>query len=375
MRKLKFSGSHNPLRPFRWLLLAAFMLMIPATSSIAWAQVAVSITVAPPPLVVYTQPVCPGEGFIWTPGYWAYGDDGYYWVPGTWVEAPEVGFLWTPGYWGWSEGVYIWRAGYWGPHVGFYGGVNYGFGYVGTGFEGGYWRSGHYFYNRSVTNVNVTVIHNVYEKRVVDRGNRVAYNGGRDGIRVRPTREQESFAHERHIEATSNQERHREAARSDRSQYASVNHGRPAVAATPKPGEFKGNGVVPARPSKSDRATTTRSEAGRKAESTRTTRTETAKPRGSAPKPEPKRETKPAPTRESKPPAAHAPKPEPSREAKPAPEHATKPAPTRESKPPAESAPKPQAPRQSKPPAQPAAKPAAPQHEAKPPAQHEQKKP
>ena len=23
-------------------------------------------------------------GLIWTPGYWAYGDDGYYWVPGAW---------------------------------------------------------------------------------------------------------------------------------------------------------------------------------------------------------------------------------------------------------------------------------------------------
>ena len=49
----------------------------------------VAITLAPPPLPVYSQPVCPGDGYIWTPGYWAYGPDGYYWVPGTWVIAPQ----------------------------------------------------------------------------------------------------------------------------------------------------------------------------------------------------------------------------------------------------------------------------------------------
>src|SRR5271165_2994273 len=44
----------------------------------------------------------PGEGYIWTPGYWAYDYDynDNYWVPGTWVLAPQVGYLWTPPYWG-----------------------------------------------------------------------------------------------------------------------------------------------------------------------------------------------------------------------------------------------------------------------------------
>jgi hypothetical protein len=55
-----------------------------------------------PALPVYEQPICPAEGHIWTPGYWAYDyqDADYYWVPGTWVMAPQVGFLWTPAYWG-----------------------------------------------------------------------------------------------------------------------------------------------------------------------------------------------------------------------------------------------------------------------------------
>src|SRR5260370_32976851 len=89
----------------------------------------VSITIAPPVLQVYVQPAIPGPGYIWTPGYWAYGDDDYYWVPGTWVLPPAVGLLWTPGYWGWRDGIYAWNGGYWGPRIGFYGGVKYRFGH------------------------------------------------------------------------------------------------------------------------------------------------------------------------------------------------------------------------------------------------------
>ena len=239
----------RPTRSVGWLLLALFLLLIPSKS---FGQVVgVSITVAPPALPVYVQPVCPGDGYIWTPGYWAWSDDDgdYYWVPGTWVEAPTPGFLWTPGYWGWNNGVYAWNGGYWGPQVGFYGGVNYGFGYIGDGYEGGRWEGGHFFYNRSVNNVNVTVIHNVYTKTVVNNYNsttRASFNGP-GGVNRRPTAQEETYAHEQHTPATATQVQHRDEAAKDRSQYASVNHGKPAVAATAKPGEFKGAGVVPAK--------------------------------------------------------------------------------------------------------------------------------
>src|SRR5467141_3661875 len=165
----------------RWTAFAVLlMVMIPVSS---FAGVVVSVSFAPPVLPVYVQPACPGEGYIWTPGYWAYGPDGYYWVPGTWVLAPTPGFLWTPGYWGWGGGGYLWHAGYWGPHVGFYGGINYGFGYVGSGYYGGRWDRGHFAYNRSVNNVNVTIIHNTYNTRVVNRTTtRVSYNGGNGGV-------------------------------------------------------------------------------------------------------------------------------------------------------------------------------------------------
>src|SRR5450756_989819 len=139
------------MRKIRLLLLAFLILAIPATSL---AQFGIAITIAPPALPVYVQPMAPAEGYLWTPGYWAYGDEGYFWVPGTWVMAPEVGFLWTPGYWGWGGNAYAWNEGYWGPHVGFYGGVNYGFGYGGVGYEGGYWNNGAFYYNLSLIHIS-----------------------------------------------------------------------------------------------------------------------------------------------------------------------------------------------------------------------------
>ena len=120
---------------------------------------------APPPLPDYEQPPRRADGYMWTPGYWAWGPSGYYWVPGAWVEPPYMGALWTPGYWGFYGGRYSFYPGYWGMHIGFYGGINYGFGYVGFGYEGGYWNSGHFFYNRVYNNINARVVHNVYNYR------------------------------------------------------------------------------------------------------------------------------------------------------------------------------------------------------------------
>lgn len=167
------------------LVLLSFTLSLPGVSS---AGVFVSIRIAPPVLEVYEQPLCPTDGYIWTPGYWAYGDRGYYWIRGAWVAPPQVGFLWTPGYWGYSDGLYAFNAGYWGPTVGFYGGVNYGFGYGGIGFDGGRWQGQHFAYNTSVSRVNTSVIHNTYSQNVGSRGgNRTSFNGGPGGISARPS--------------------------------------------------------------------------------------------------------------------------------------------------------------------------------------------
>src|SRR5579872_6076898 len=228
-------------------LLLGVVLTTFAAASFVQIAVGVSVRIGPPPLPVYAQPICPGPGYYWTPGYWAWNDDdGYYWVPGTWVVAP-VGMLWTPGYWGWGGGVYLWHAGYWGPHVGFYGGINYGFGYTGVGFYGGEWRGGGFYYNRSVTNVSVTNVTNVYNRTVVVNENHVAFNGGNGGVMARPSAREEAYAREPHRAALTTQVEHEHAASRERQNFARENHGRPAVAATARPGDFSRHSVVSAR--------------------------------------------------------------------------------------------------------------------------------
>jgi hypothetical protein len=232
------------IKSMRSLLLALALLTVSVASS---AQVFVSVSFGPPALPIYEQPLCPGEDFIWVPGYWAWSPVGFYWVPGTWVLAPEPGLLWTPGYWAFDAGLYYWHPGYWGPVVGYYGGIAYGYGYTGTGYYGGYWRDRHFFYNQTVNNVNVATIHNVYRANVVTTtATRVSFNGGPGGTTARPTPEQEAAVRQRHMAPTSAQMQHEHAASTDHALLASVNQGRPPIAATPKPAEFRAHGVVAA---------------------------------------------------------------------------------------------------------------------------------
>jgi hypothetical protein len=237
MRKVAF---------FCTTLFALAVLCLPTPAS---AQVRITVGFGPPALPVYEQPICPGDGYIWTPGYWAWDPDAedYYWVPGTWVLAPEVGFLWTPPWWGWDGGVFLFHEGFWGPHIGFYGGINYGFGYFGVGFVGGRWDGGHFFYNRAVANINVVNIHNVYNETVNVTVNHISYNGGEGGIVARPRPEDEIAEHDRHIAAVAAQTQHIDQARANRELRASVNQGRPPIAATGRPGEFSGHDVMASR--------------------------------------------------------------------------------------------------------------------------------
>jgi hypothetical protein len=232
----------------RGLVPALALAALPAVSS-AGIFIGVSVNLAPPPLPVYVQPPCPEPGYIWTPGYWAWNEGAYYWVPGTWVLPPEVGLLWTPGYWGWDDGVYFWHAGYWGPHVGFYGGVHYGFGYDGDGFEGGYWHGSEFFYNRAVWHVGPTFVTNVYYHPVVYHTTyeHVSFNGGPGGVRARPSRGEMEAEHEHHFAFTPVQERQQRMAFADHSLRADYNHGRPPIAATARPAVFHGSGAFAAR--------------------------------------------------------------------------------------------------------------------------------
>ena len=240
------------MKSFRSSLFALMLsAALPAYFSVsAQAQVAIDVSVelAPPPLPDYEQPIIPAEGYIWAPGYWAWDptEDDYYWVPGTWVEPPQPELLWTPAYWGWEGGRYLFHPGYWGREVGFYGGIDYGFGYNGEGYFGGRWDHGVFFYNRTVNNITNVRITNVYNQAVAVNNtvNRVSFNGGNGGTTVRPTAQQEAYAHEWHIEATSIQRQHAEAASKDRALFSKQNHGEPAVAATQRTGVMQGEGVT-----------------------------------------------------------------------------------------------------------------------------------
>lgn len=222
----------------RRIVIGAALVGAPLAS---FAQIYIQVGFAPPMLPVYAQPICPGDGFLWTPGYWAYGPEGYYWIPGTWVMAPEPGFLWTPAYWAWDTGFYRFHSGYWGPHIGFYGGINYGFGYFGSGFEGGEWRGNRFFYNTRVGNFRGARVNNVYAHNVTvvnNNYNRVSFNGGNGGVPVRPRGDEIQADRERHVQPTQVQQQHFQAAERDRGQLANINGGRPQVQAARTPQEF-----------------------------------------------------------------------------------------------------------------------------------------
>jgi hypothetical protein len=213
-------------------------------------------TEPPPPLPDYDQPPAPGDGYIWTPGYWAWGSGGYYWVPGAWVEPPYDSALWTPGYWGFYGGRYLFYPGHWGLHIGFYGGINYGFGYIGLGYEGGYWNGGHFFYNRAYNHINERVVHNTYNYNAGNRGsynrgnnnnNRNNYNNNRDnnnsrpsyrggaGVQARPQPSEREAAHEPTAPRMNTQVQHEQNYGGVRGQFANQNHGRPATPAVSRP--------------------------------------------------------------------------------------------------------------------------------------------
>lgn len=193
---------------------------------------------APPPLPDYVQPPCPADGYIWTPGYWAWATSGYYWVPGVWIMPPAIGLLWTPGYWGFFGGFYRWHHGYWGNSIGYYGGINYGFGYYGSGFYGGRWEGGHFMYNTAVWRVNNN-IHNTYVSRdgIAMGKNRASFNGA-NGIQYRPNNDERAAIRQERVNASREQVEHERTMSNEQGQFHS-NNPRPAVHSMSMPGGMR----------------------------------------------------------------------------------------------------------------------------------------
>jgi len=288
-------------------LLTGALVSMPV-ASFAQISIGVSINIEPPALPVYVQPPCPQPNYMWTPGYWAWDGIGdYYWVPGTWVLAPQPGYLWTPGYWGWGDGgVYVFHAGYWGTQVGFYGGVNYGFGYGGGGFAGGEWRGGVFAYNTAAVNVNNTVIHTTYVNKTIVNNTTIindthtSFNGGPHGVEAKPTPEQETFAREKHIAATPAQVQHEQVAKQDKSNFASANHGVPAHAAVARPATSVAelqHGAVAAKAAPGTKPYVSHPVAEAKPESRSLAKPEPTKPEPARPEPARPAQSRPAPAR------------------------------------------------------------------------------
>jgi YXWGXW repeat-containing protein len=244
-------------RPLRLLLCASAAALILGAAPVggftapAQAQVAigVSASIAPPLLPIYSQPPIPGPGYVWIPGAWAFDGAEFYWVPGYWALPPAADLLWTPGYWAWNDADddYVFDAGYWGPTVGFYGGVDYGFGYPGAGYYGGYWRDHQFYYNRAVNNLGAARITTAFNRPVpAAPENRVSFNGGKGGTTVRPTPAELAMAREHHIAPTAAQVEHQQAASKMADLRFNANHGRPPIAAMQRPNEFHGAHVAAA---------------------------------------------------------------------------------------------------------------------------------
>ncbi|HXM85205.1 MAG TPA: hypothetical protein VN899_05330, partial [Stellaceae bacterium] len=89
-------------------------------------------------------------------------------------------------------------------------------------------------YNKTVITNNVTVTH-------------ISYNGGEGGLTSQPNADEQAAERDPHIQPTALQSKHEHFASINHALLASVNHGSPAIAATPRPAAFSAHGVVSAQ--------------------------------------------------------------------------------------------------------------------------------
>ena len=128
----------------------------------------------------------------------------------------------------------------------FYGGINYGFGYSGDGYQRGRWQKTAFLYNQAANNLGAVKVAHTYDQAIpVDNSAvQASFNGGSRGTKTQPTSEQEELAHGEHVAPTAKQQAHFEMAAKDRSLYSKLNGGEPGIAGTSHAGVLSGSGVV-----------------------------------------------------------------------------------------------------------------------------------
>ena len=82
-------------QPSNWKLRLLAGVCIAAFTAPSFAQLSVYIGRTPPPLRREVRPAPPGEGYVWTEGYWGNAGGRYVWRPGVWTRPPYAGAYWS----------------------------------------------------------------------------------------------------------------------------------------------------------------------------------------------------------------------------------------------------------------------------------------
>ena len=94
----------------KWIVSA---ILASGLTAPAFAQVGIYIGRTPPPMRYEVEGPMPGPGYVWTEGYWAWGDGRYEWRRGAWQRPPYEGAYWShPHYDHYQQGWAV-HEGHW----------------------------------------------------------------------------------------------------------------------------------------------------------------------------------------------------------------------------------------------------------------------
>ena len=92
-------------------LLLSLVLAASAFAAPAYAQISVSINLAPPPPQYEVVPTIP-PGYVWAPGYWGWTGERHVWIRGRPILQRE-GYRWEPDRWEQRDRTYYRAEGRW----------------------------------------------------------------------------------------------------------------------------------------------------------------------------------------------------------------------------------------------------------------------